>query len=473
MENKILKYISEEKLIQAGDAVLIGVSGGADSLALLYFLHCFRDRLDISVAAAHLNHSLRGEDADCDADFVAAFCRERNIPLYNKVVDVAALAQKMGCGLEAAGRKARRTFFAALAHSQGFSKIALAHHGDDQAETVLLRLARGTGIAGARGMAPSAALEGADAVVIRPFLCLDKASIYAYCRAHGLAFRTDATNFEAVAARNQLRLSVLPALEAVNTGVREHLCAFATLAGEYEDFLEAETARAAQKWLRVRDGKASLDIVGFSACHPLVQKSLLRRCIFTIKGSLKEVAYNHILSVQRLLLSSRTVWEIDLPGKLRAVRRYDEFWIEPKLAAVAEIFGDYALPKDGTVYLARHGICLKMRTFCANNLKELKNSGEKYFDCGRIKGQLHFRSRQTGDYFYSRGMKGRKKLKDFFIDNKVDRTLRDRIPLLACGSEILWSPGRFLNAAYAPNANTEKILAVCLLPVKAQKNEEK
>ncbi|MDO4289425.1 MAG: tRNA lysidine(34) synthetase TilS [Eubacterium sp.] len=471
MESQILKYISEKNLIQAGDRVLIGVSGGADSLALLYFLHSISQRLCISVAAAHLHHGLRGAAADGDAEFVKDFCLARDIPFYLKAADVSAQAQLGGRGLEEAGREARRAFFAELAAKHGFSKVALAHHQDDQAETVLMRLIRGTGVKGAGGMAPLST-EG-SMTIVRPFLCVGKADICAYCDARGLAYRTDATNFEAVATRNKLRLSVMPALEAINPGVKARLCDFSELARGYEDFLEAQVDQAAEALLH-REGEGLwVEAAALLPLHPLLQRALLRRCILTIKGSLKEVAYNHIEKPLALLRSQKTVWEAEVPGGLRLRRSYDLLWIEKKRPGGKKRgFGDYPLPQEGRVYFAREGLLLEMRVFLINNLKELKNSDEKYFDCGKIKGRLHLRGRKTGDYFYAKGMQGRKKLKDFFIDTKTDREIRDSLPLLACGSEILWSPGRLYNAAYTPDDTTRKILAVRCLPLAPREYEE-
>ncbi len=470
MEKRILQYIDEKQLLEAGDAVLIGVSGGADSLALLHFLNQYKDQLGIQIAVAHVHHGLRGEDADLDAAFVKEQCRKLGVSFYLKETDVHVVARETGKTLEDAGRAVRRSFFKTLTEQKGFSKIALAHHLNDQAETVLMRLIRGTGVKGASGMASRIEAEGMT--FIRPMLCVTKKEICEYCEAKHLMYRTDATNFEEIATRNRIRLSLMPALEAINPRVQQHLSEFSQLAGEYEDFFETAVEQQAKTLIKINGNRASLDIEGWKKCHPLMQKALLRKCLGSIKGSLKEIEYNHILNLQRLLCADKTTWSLMLPEGFVGVRRYEDFWIERQKTTREKVFGDYPLPRSGRVYFSSEGLCLELRVFFINNLKELKNSDEKYFDYGKIKEQLHFRSRKTGDFFYQKGMKGRRKLKAFFIDRKIDRDLRDRIPLLAEGSEIIWCPGYFTNVAYQPNEQTVSILGVRLLQIEKQSHEE-
>jgi tRNA(Ile)-lysidine synthase len=196
MEKKVLHYIHENDLITAGDHVLIGVSGGADSLALLHFLDRFKKTLKIELGAAHLNHCLRGDAADHDQALVKDYCQTHKIPFFSARRDVKKMAAEQKISLEEAGRLARYTFFEKVCQDQGYNRIALGHHLDDQAETILMRLIRGTGIKGISGIRSNQS-------VIRPFLSTSKQEILDYCEARGLIFCQDESNFSNVYTRNQ------------------------------------------------------------------------------------------------------------------------------------------------------------------------------------------------------------------------------------------------------------------------------
>lgn len=460
MEDKILQFISYNGLIMAGDRVLIGVSGGADLLALLYFLRSCRQLLNIEIAAAHLNHGLRGKAADEDQALVEELCEQWDVPLFIRRVDVRLLAKQKKISVEEAGRDARYAFFKELQSSGAYNKLALGHHLNDQAETVLMRLIRGTGIKGAAGMLPESK-ESTD--IIRPLLCVTKQAVITYCEENKLPYCTDLTNFEADATRNKFRLEILPALREINPKVEEHLADFAAIANEYESFLKSSIEQLLPEMISKKNNRVYLNIALWREQVPLIQKELLRQMLFHLKGSLKEIEYNHILSVQRLLLSEKTVWEVHLPQHLSAVRRYGDFWIEEITAPALPFSGCYELLPDKVYYFASEHLWLQLSLISGETIKkskELKNHSEKYFDYGKIRGKLHLRSRQPGDFFSPVGLNGKKKIKDYFIDRKVTREQRDCIPLLASGSEILWILGYAINRDYQVSQETETILRV-------------
>ncbi|MDN5307530.1 MAG: tRNA(Ile)-lysidine synthase, partial [Eubacteriaceae bacterium] len=219
MEKKVLHYIHENDLITAGDHVLIGVSGGADSLALLHFLDHFKKTLKIKVGVAHLNHCLRGDAADNDEALVRDYCQARKIPFFSGHRNVKDMASDQKISLEEAGRQARYAFFEKVCQEQGYNRIALGHHLDDQAETVLMRLIRGTGIKGISGIRSNRS-------VIRPFLTISKKEILDYCAVKDLIFCTDESNFSNVYTRNKIRLEIMPKILAVNPQAQIHFCEF-------------------------------------------------------------------------------------------------------------------------------------------------------------------------------------------------------------------------------------------------------
>lgn len=459
MEEKLLQYISDNGLIMAGDRILIGVSGGADSLALLYFLKKYQKALGIEIAAAHLNHGIRGKAAEDDHTFVKEFCFEHSVQLYDKFVDVVQLSKKNKISVEEAGREARYTFFKELQSSEAYNKLALGHHLNDQAETVLMRLIRGTGIKGAAGMLSE---TNGESNIIRPLLCVDKEAIICYCKTNQLLYRTDETNFEADVTRNKLRLEVIPALREINPKVEEHLAEFALLANEHEQLLQTLIAEFGPKMITKKNNRVYLNLDIWRLQIPLVQKELLRQMIFHLKGSLKEIEYNHILCVKQLLLSEKTVWSFHLPHGMQAIRRYQCFWIEDK-PEVFPAVGCYELFSDKVFYFAKERLWIKLSVVTDKSIKkskELKNHSEKYFDYGKIRGKLYLRSRQPGDFFSPVGIDGKKKIKDYFIDRKIEREKRDAIPLIAVGSEVIWILGYAINREYQAGPETKEILKV-------------
>lgn len=461
MENKILQFIFDNQLLIAGDRILIGVSGGADSLALLHFLKVHAPKLNIEIGAAHLHHGLRGKDADYDLEQVKKFCQKYGIFFYSKKVDVQHLAKDQKMSFEDAGRKARYDFFKEIQRSEAYNKLALGHHLNDQAETVLMRLVRGTGIKGASGILP---ITKNPLCTIRPFLCITKTEIIDYCEQFSLEFCTDASNFETDVTRNKLRLEVLPGLKEINPKVETHFYDFALLSREYEDFFQDSITQLADVLINKKNNRVYLNLKGWIKQKPLVQKELLRQLFLNVKGSLKEIEYNHILCVQKLLLSKNTSWEYHLPEKLMLYRQYDDVWSEvARSSQKAKIFGRYPLFPNKDFFFSNEGFYIKLSLVSVNvakKIKELKNHSEKYFDYGKIRGQLYLRSRQNGDFFYPVGLKGRKKLKDYYIDRKIEKEKRDQIPLIALESEIIWILGYAINRAYQINENTTEVLRV-------------
>jgi tRNA(Ile)-lysidine synthase len=463
MEKKVNHYINEQGIITAGDHILIGVSGGADSLALLYFLDKFKEAYAVTIGVAHLHHGLRGEAADADEAFVRTFCEERAIPFYSRRRNIREISQDDKISIEEAGRNERYGFFQTVAREHGYNRIALGHHINDQAETMLMRLIRGTGVKGVSGIKSSR-----NNLYIRPFLCLTKKEIVAYCAINQLAYRTDATNFQRDYTRNRIRLDIMPLILEINPRAELHFNEFTIIANEYEAFFEKYVDTIQEKLISRRDNSVFLDRALWLGEEPVVQKELLRRLIFEFKGSLKEIEYNHITAFYNLLKSDKTTWEMNLPHQMLLMRRYDRVMVTSSQKMVKKIIAPKRILPDKTWIFAREGIILEVEimtqaAFCKKNAffsKELENHSEKYFDYDKIRGDIYLRSRQSGDFFYPSGLAGKKTLKKYFIDKKIDRDLRDEIPLLATDSEVLWIIGYAINERYLANGQTKNIIKV-------------
>ncbi|WP_026394672.1 tRNA lysidine(34) synthetase TilS [Acetobacterium malicum] len=466
MEKKVIEYIEEQRILEAGDHVLIGVSGGADSLALLYFLDKFAERFQIAIGVAHLHHGLRGQAADADEEFVKNFCQQRSIPFFSRQRNIQEISRAKKISIEEAGRKERYDFFRIIATDQGYNRIAMGHHINDQAETMLMRLIRGTGVKGVSGIKSSR-----DNLYIRPFLCLQKKEILNYCEIHKLAFRTDATNFQRDYTRNKIRLDIMPMILEINPRAEVHFNEFTKIANEYEAFFEKYVDLIEDRILALKDNRVVIDRDLWLREEPVVQKEILRRSIFKFKGSLKEIEYNHITAFYSLLKSDKTIWEIHFPYDIRIIRRYDRVMVAEKQKVVASIIPPKRILPNKTYLFSKERLILETKFVTRDEFrkkrcffsKETENHSEKYFDYDKIKDILVLRSRQSGDYFYPTGLAGKKSIKKYYIDKKIDRNQRDEIPLLVMGAEVLWILGYAINQRFLADDDTKNIIRVTYL----------
>ncbi|MGL4606058.1 MAG: tRNA lysidine(34) synthetase TilS [Eubacteriaceae bacterium] len=463
MEKKVKKYIIEQKLIVAGDRVLIGVSGGADSLALLFFLDKYAKEFELSIGVGHLHHNMRGLAADEDEAFVRGFCEKRGIPFYSRKRSIFEIAAKERISVEEAGRNERYDFLWKIVREEGYNRLAMGHHIDDQAETMLMRLIRGTGIKGVSGIK-----SGNNKKLIRPFLCLEKSEILSYCQKYKLEYRNDATNLQRDYTRNKIRLDILPKICEINPKAAIHFNEFTKIAGEYEGFFEEYVDTIENLIIESKDCGVSLNIEAWLLEKPVVQKELLRRGIYKFKGSLKEIEYNHIIALFTLIKSSKTVWEFHLPNEMMALRKYERLFFVKRKKEEANSIGTRKLILDKTWIFPKMRLLIKTEIIRdAKKLSNpvifpqiLKNHSEKYFDYDKIQEELFLRNRQTGDYFYPVGVQGKKTIKKYFIDKKINRDLRENIPLIVSGSEVLWIIGYGINERLLAQTETQNILKV-------------
>jgi len=457
MDQKIESCINRFRLLKAGDSVLLGVSGGADSLALLYFLYQHQSQYAIRIGVAHLHHGLRGLDADRDAVFIKQFCEARQIPFYFKYQDIQKKAQIEKKSFEEAGRKARYDYFKHIMQEKKYNKLAVAHHRDDQTETILMRLIRGTGMQGIQGMHPFDKKQK----IIRPFLGVYKEEILAYCKKNHLAYRTDWTNFETDTTRNILRLEVIPQIEKINSGAKEHIVNFAELSKAYQDFFMEYVKKQLTAVLETKGERVYIKREAFLKEKPLVQQEMIRSAILQSTGSLVNIEKRHILMIQDFIQKNKRNVSLDLPLGLKIKAQYGELYFskEKETFKLPEV----PLDKKGVYRLYEGYLDVEISLLNKKELKnskKVKNHSEKFFDYGKIMNSLVIRSRQSGDYIYLSGMRGKKKLKNYFIDKKIPKDKRDRIPVLADGNEIIWILGYAINESYFVNDKTQQIIKI-------------
>jgi len=424
----IARILRDQCLISPGDRVLVAVSGGADSVALLHLLHALAPTFPLTIFAAHLDHGMRPESSQ-DAEFVGGLCKGLGVLLHEGRVDVPMLAAQRHHGLEETAREARRQFLSEVATRQDCSAIALGHHQDDQAETVLFRLLRGSALSGL------AAMRARSNFFVRPLLSFSKLQILDFLAEHRLSFVEDASNFEVVFTRNRIRHQVLPLLRDFNPRIGEHLARFSRRLALEEDYWEGEERRLLAELGRGGDAEVRLERGGLLALHPALRMRLLRRALLTVRGDLQGVASCHLEGIEGLLFADRSQAELHLPGAW-AGRRYEQLWLRrmapedcPSFLFVLDGPGTCPLPDGGEL----------QAVLVRSPIGEDRWAVE--FDAARLPFPLTLRSPRPGDRFRPAGLTGSKKLKDFLIDAKVPLEQRRRLLLVEAAEEILWVVG--------------------------------
>jgi tRNA(Ile)-lysidine synthase len=451
---KIRRTIIRYNLLREGDKVVVGVSGGPDSLTLLHALTELRSDFGLSLVVAHLNHMFRGEAAVRDAEFVRAVADRLGLLSFIESVDVPKLAAA-GMSSEEAGRKARYEFFEQVAGKTAADKIAVGQNMDDQAETVLLRLLRGAGAEGLAGVIPFR-----EDRVIRPLLDVSRREIEAYCAASGLVPRVDATNLQPIYLRNRIRLQLLPLLEnEYNPNIRRLLARTAALLRDENDYLAGEARRLLQNRLVMRAGQAVLPVQALTEQHPAMQRRLVRECIRKISGSLRGIGFRHIEMVLALADAGESGKRLSLPHGLRVEKEYADivFYLAGvQTAAVPARLWLLRIP--GNTMIGEFG-CRFEASYTSGS--KPADNWEVHLDPERLRLPLAVRTRRAGDRISLPSDGGTKKIKDVLIERKVPRRLRDAVPVVvdATGA-IVWVVGHRLAGGVSAGESTLRPLSL-------------
>ena len=429
-----------------GKTLLVAVSGGGDSLALLYALHQAQAEFDLRLCGAHLNHTLRGDESDADSAFVAAAFRRLGIPYTLQRADVAAYRRAHRLSMEDAARRVRYAFLADAAAHHTAHAVAVAHTADDQAETLLMNIIRGSGLDGLRGMQPldRLVIDAANLTLFRPLLGVSRAQTYAYCAALGLQPRQDASNLSLEHTRNRIRLELMPMLERFNPAARDALLRLARNATEDADYIRAQTNAVWQDIARqsgTSEGVIALNTQALARQHPAVQSRILRRAVQAVKGSAEGIARRHILDMRRLIAgpAGRT---LHLPDGILFAIGYDEAHIGigssvmDALSPLPAICGEHPLAVPGETRIPGWRISASVCN-APNACGAIADTDgfSETLDLDCVGAALHLRARRPGDRFQPLGMAQSKKLQDFMVDERIPRRWRDGVPLLVsrCG----------------------------------------
>jgi len=458
---KVARFARRYDLFLAGQILVAGVSGGPDSLCLLHILTRLAPGLDLQLHVAHLNHGLRGAEAEADARFVATLAHAWKLHVAVGTADVAGLARREGLSLEEAARHARYRFLADVAGSVGARLIAVGHSADDQAETVLMHLLRGSGVAGLRGMLPRTDLSdyhlGAQVaqpvVLVRPLLETTRAEIRAYCEREGLEPRTDESNAALTFFRNRLRHSLMPLLEEYNPAIREVLAHTATLmAGEYEVLAES----VERAWTEILRGaghdEVYLDRAAWRALPVALQRATLRHGIQQLRRSLRNVNWEHVEQALWLANEGTTGQSATLTAGLALEIGYDLLRLGPEAARgvppadpVPQIYEPIRLLPYGTTVLPG-GWAVVVRQMALEEVPVYYAAGidrwTAWLDADSLGMELILRPRVPGDRFRPQGLGGHSvRVNEFMINAKVPRAARARWPILEGARGIGWLCG--------------------------------
>lgn len=448
-------YILAKGLILPGNTVVVGFSGGPDSLCLADLLCRLSDRHGWRILLAHFDHQLRGEASRGDARFCEEWAASKGLEFRTASADIAKEAQESCESTELAARRFRYAFFSQLQAETGAARIALGHHQDDQAETVLMRLIRGTGIDGLAGMRPLRK-DG----VIRPLLAEPRSEIMKYCNEQSLVPCIDHTNMESLYTRNCLRLEVLPLLaERYNPRIAEALCRTATQAAEDSDCLNDIAEAFVTDFGKKNAGGLNLSIRALAEQPVSIRKRVLRNSVRIVTGSAENLESEHLEQLLKLLSMPQTGKHMVFCG-VRFQRSYETLIIRKDLAA--SDFDEVDIPMKAGVFSAFGGT-FTFRPLTRNSWEKHKNRGAGVIviDADAVKGALKVRRRRPGDAMIPLGMKGFKKLKDMMIDLKVPRDARDTMPVLCDSEKIIWIAGIRMDERVRVKSETEKLMEIC------------
>ncbi len=457
-EQKIRQFIKKQHMIDEGAGIVIGLSGGADSVALLEVLCSFREEMSLRLAAVHVHHGIRDE-AELDVEFCRKLCEEKQVTFFTEYAKVPELARQQGLTVEEAGRQVRYKQFEICRERLGFDVVAVAHHQNDQAETMLFQLFRGSGLRGLTG------IPFKRDNIIRPLLAVSREEIEAYIKARSLNYVTDSTNAEDAYARNKIRHHILPVAEEITSGAVEHMNRTGMQLKGILQYMEEQVAVFLESHAVWQEGTCEVSAKALLEAHTALQSMIVLEAASCVFGSRKDITEKHVESILQLLEKDGEK-RICLPGGARVVKNYDVLLFTKSRAK--QMLNSEKMPnpaeiilEPGQTYTLPDGRVVKTRIFSANNLQNIpKGNCIKWFDCDKIIGVVSLRTRRQGDYLTVRDDGARKSLQDYFVNEKIPKSERNTILVLAEGQHILWVPGKRISAYYKVTKETKQILEV-------------
>ena len=456
---QVEKFMRKWNMVPEGGRVLVGVSGGADSVCLCLILYELSTKMNFSLEVIHVEHGIRGEESKNDAVFVEQLCKQRGIVCHIRNVDVPRYAKIHHLGEEEAARILRYQVFADAAGQDRNVRIALAHHMEDNAETMLFQLIRGSGLDGLCGMRPQRTGTNGE-IYIRPFLQCSREQIEQFLEERGQGYCTDSTNANESYSRNRMRKRVLPELIQMNPQAVQHMQTAMEQLQQVRDYLEEETVSLEKKFISGERKNVKLDTDGLAELSQAVRMRLIRKAVWKAAGACKDITAAHLQAVADLL-EKQTGRYVKLPYGLTATRVYNVIEIMGKRKETEKI----CLPIDTdrlpeNLLAGEWKFSFKKFLYDGNTDKIPRKMYTKWFDCDKINCELTVRTRRSGDYMAVSQSGGHKKLTRCMIDDKIPGELRGKLPLVVDGNEVLWIVGGRINERYKITSETGRVLEI-------------
>ena len=444
LQEKVEESLDAASLLKSTTVILTALSGGADSLALFLALHRLAGKHGFKLRAAHVDHGLRGAESDADAAFVACICSQFSVPLVLDKIDVAGMRARRRLSWEQAARIARYDFLTRVAMETQSSTVALGHTSDDQAETVLLHLLRGTGIRGLRGMLPLSSWRTShgSATLVRPLLNVSRQETEAYCLEHNLTPRLDSSNLEERFTRNRIRRKLMPRLEEFNPSVKKSLLRLARTVAQDVAYLDQQVASAWSSLAVVEQDEVSLDRHAFKALHPSLQAHVLHRAYAQAAGEASSLNLAQI-EAMKYLAEKGAGLSLSLHGGVRFGTSYEEIFLTGKNVPLSNrALDETTLRVPGETQVGGWRVAIRLLE-CRNRPPDLKHDNPycAYLSLDALGEELKVRSRLPGDRFQPLGLPYEKSLKEFMIDAHVPRSQRNGTPLFMANDRVAWVVG--------------------------------
>lgn len=450
MYNKVIETIKKFNMLNNGENVVVGLSGGADSCALTHILARLSEKMDLHITAVHINHGIRGEEAERDEKSAEEFCRRLNIEFIAYHCDIPSEAAKRGIGEEEAGRLVRYEKFYETAEKKNGAKTAVAHNMNDKAETLIMNLCRGAGMKGLAGIKP------VGGSIIRPLIFCTRDEIEKYCDDNNIEYCTDSTNLQNEYTRNKIRNILLPWLsENINPAAGMNMANASELLREEEEYLESKAQEQYKKLLKDSgDGFVSLNADGLASEHGVIRRRVLRIALRSLRPDMRDFGRKHTESAEDILMGD-TGRRISLPGGITVSKGYGLINILYDREKQGAFCYDIEPGKKYFIKETESYVLLSLNE--EKNIKNAVNICTKKIDYDKIKDKIQLRTRQTGDFISIKN--GRKKIKDIFIDDKIPSDKRDSYPMLVCGKSVI-IVGNRLGTDYYVGQDTKNILYI-------------
>lgn len=452
---KVLSTINKYNLIEDGDKIVLGISGGPDSICLLHILNRLKEKMDIEIYAAHLNHQIRGLEAQKDALYVSKICDNMGITLFVKSLNVPKYCSDNGLSIEEGARKLRYEMFDEIKSKIKANKIAVGHNLNDQAETILMRIMRGTGLQGLRGIEYIR-----ENSIIRPILDIDRKDIEDYCKHYDLKPRIDKSNLDNIYTRNKIRLELIPYMkDNFNPNVIESIVRMSNSLKSDSDYIECES-NIKYNEVSIKDkDSVNIDIKKYISLHKAIKTRILRKAISDLFGDTNFIDQKHIEDIMELENESKLDKKITLPRRMFAYRTKNNIILTTREIINEDIEFCYNIPINGFVKIKELDLIIETQTMSIDRYKSMKSDkSSKVFDFNKVKGGIIARSRDQGDKI--KLSIGSKKIKQLFIDLKIPKEERCKIPIIADSEEIMCVGNQRISENYKIDINTKEVLKV-------------